>query len=143
MVNSLSICELTKNLSAPQDMSNPITRRDMVFYPNDAGGRLGEVWDASKMLRDAPDHLLTPAVKHLRKIFYINELVQRTGHRWFLPTRWFTRNGAMWAMGHHVVDTVVRFILFGFCIYRSYLFNCRKDFLSRKTPSPLFQLQLS
>jgi hypothetical protein len=58
-------------------------------------------------MRDMPDHLLTLTVKQSGKIYYINELVKRTGNRWFLPTRWFTRNGAMWAMGHHVNDSSV------------------------------------
>ena len=78
----------------------------MVFYP-DASGKLGEVWHGSKMMRDMPDHLLTPTVKQSGKIFYINELVKRTGDRWFLPTRWFTRNGDMWAMGHRVNESPV------------------------------------
>ena len=78
----------------------------MVFYP-DASGKLSEVWHGAKMMRDMPDHLLTLTVKQSGVIFYINELVKRTGDRWFLPTRWFTRNGEMWAMGHRVDESPV------------------------------------
>jgi hypothetical protein len=78
----------------------------MVFYP-DASGKLSEVWHGAKMMRDMPNHLLTLTVKQSGMIFYINELVKRTGDRWFLPTRWFTRNGEMWAMGHRVDESPV------------------------------------
>ncbi|EIW74161.1 hypothetical protein CONPUDRAFT_170321, partial [Coniophora puteana RWD-64-598 SS2] len=94
--------------SIAKDIANPITRRDMVFYPEDAGERMGEVWHGRKMLRDIPNHLLTPMIRSNGRIYYVNELVACTGDEYFLPTRWFTREGGaeMWAMGHEVTKSV-------------------------------------
>ncbi|KAJ6469227.1 hypothetical protein DFH09DRAFT_1294525 [Mycena vulgaris] len=95
--------------SIKKDMANPFTRDGMVFYPEDAGNKLGQVWHGDKMLRDIPDHLLTPTVRHQGVIYYVNELVKRTDGRWFLPKRWLTRKtgmkSVMLASGYHVIDT--------------------------------------
>ncbi|KAF8181413.1 hypothetical protein K438DRAFT_2169421, partial [Mycena galopus ATCC 62051] len=95
--------------SIKKDMANPFTRDGMIFYPEDAGDKLGQVWQGDKMLRDIPDHLLSPTIRHRGEIYYVNELVKRTENRWFLPKRWLTKNGgrAMFASGHHVTDTEV------------------------------------
>ncbi|KAJ6533954.1 hypothetical protein B0H10DRAFT_1859497, partial [Mycena sp. CBHHK59/15] len=50
--------------SIKKDMCNPFTRAGMALYPEDAGNKLGEVWHGDKMLRDIPDHLLSPTVRH-------------------------------------------------------------------------------
>ncbi|KAB5589078.1 hypothetical protein CTheo_7477 [Ceratobasidium theobromae] len=70
-----------------QDMANPYLRKYMNFYPHFDGNRMSEVWHGSKMLCDAPDHLLTPMIRYNGKIFYVNELVKRKND-WFLPLRW-------------------------------------------------------
>jgi hypothetical protein len=49
-------------LMSMQDISNPVTRSQMVFYPEDAKGKLGEVWHGTKMLNDIPDHILSPMI---------------------------------------------------------------------------------
>ncbi|KAJ6583645.1 hypothetical protein B0H10DRAFT_2198263 [Mycena sp. CBHHK59/15] len=94
--------------SIKKDMSNPFTRADMVLYPEDAGNKLGEVWHGDKMLRDIPDHLLSPTIRHNGVIYYVNELVKCMEGRWFLPKRWLTRNSGkvMFASGHPVSDSV-------------------------------------
>ncbi|KAJ7820162.1 hypothetical protein B0H14DRAFT_2600146 [Mycena olivaceomarginata] len=76
------------------------------FYPEDAGNKLGEVWHGEKMMRDTPDHLLSPNIRHNGKMYYVNELVQRTDGSWFLPKRWVTRNNGkvMLASGYNVND---------------------------------------
>jgi len=68
-------------------MSNPFTRSGMTLYPEDAGNQLGEVWHGDKMLRDIPDHLLSPTIRHNGTIYYVNELVQCSDGSWFLPKR--------------------------------------------------------
>ncbi|KAJ6622345.1 hypothetical protein B0H10DRAFT_2342221 [Mycena sp. CBHHK59/15] len=92
--------------SIKKDMSNPFTRADMVLYPEDAGNKLGEVWHGDKMLRDIPDHLLSPTIRHNGVIYYVNELVKCTEGRWFLPKRWLTRNSGkvMFASGHPLIQ---------------------------------------
>ncbi|KAJ7256585.1 hypothetical protein C8J57DRAFT_1649924 [Mycena rebaudengoi] len=93
--------------SIKKDMSNPFTRDGMVFYPEDGGNKLGEVWHGDKMLRDIPDHLLSPTVRHKGDIYYVNELVRRSENRWFIPKRWLTRSAGkvMLASGYHVKDS--------------------------------------
>ncbi|KAJ7262385.1 hypothetical protein C8J57DRAFT_1719333 [Mycena rebaudengoi] len=93
--------------SIKKDMANPFTREGMTFYPEDGGDKLGEVWHGDKMLRDIPDHLLSPTVKHNGVIYYVDELVKRSENRWFLPKRWLTRDSGsvMLASGYHVTDS--------------------------------------
>ncbi|KAJ7118420.1 hypothetical protein C8R43DRAFT_1099217 [Mycena crocata] len=91
--------------SIKKDMANPFTRSGMTLYPEDAGNQLGEVWHGDKMLRDIPDHLLSPTVRHNGVIYYVDELVQCKQGRWFLPKRWLTRGKVMFASGHHVTES--------------------------------------
>ena len=79
----------------------------MVFYPDDSGGLLKQAWNGDKMLKGVPDNLLTPMIKHLGIIYYLNELVQCTHGGWFIPKRWITRNGSMHAVGHVVTECEV------------------------------------
>ncbi|KAF8062389.1 hypothetical protein FPV67DRAFT_1422187 [Lyophyllum atratum] len=90
-----------------KDMANPHTRAGMFLYPEDAGNRLSEVWHGDKLLRDIPDEVLSPTIRHCGVIYYVNELVKRSNDRWFLPKRWITRNNGkeMMARGFHVIDT--------------------------------------
>jgi hypothetical protein len=99
---------------ALQDISNPVTRSHMVFYPEDAKGSLGEVWHGTKMVREVPDHILTPMIRHNGSAYYVGELVKCTGGGWFLPKRWIRRDSVMHAVGYRVIDTTVKcFVLYG------------------------------
>ncbi|KAJ7810458.1 hypothetical protein B0H14DRAFT_2157139, partial [Mycena olivaceomarginata] len=60
--------------SIKKDMSDPFTRSGMALYPDDTGNKLEEVWNGDKMLRDVPDHLLSPTIRHNSVIYYVNEL---------------------------------------------------------------------
>lgn len=92
-------------------MANSFTREGMVFYPEDGGNKMGQVWNGDKMLRDIPDHLLSPTIRHQGVIYYVNELVKRSENRWFLPKRWLTRSGnVMLASGYHVKDSDVSLV---------------------------------
>ncbi|KAJ7017720.1 hypothetical protein C8F04DRAFT_1332361 [Mycena alexandri] len=92
--------------SIKKDMSNPFTRAGMTLYPEDAGNKLSEVWHGDKMLRDIPDHLLSPNIRHNGVLYYVNELVRCTDGSWFLPKRWLTRNGGkvMLSSGFKVIE---------------------------------------
>lgn len=81
----------------------------MVFYPDDGEGRLCEVWHGEKMLRDIPDELLSPTLRHNQKVYWVNELVKRTEGWWFIPKRWITRHGVAYADGYHVKPAEVNF----------------------------------
>lgn len=89
-------------------MSNPITRPQMNFYPEVLpDGQIREVWNAEKMIRDVPDHLMTPTVRHNESIYYVDELAQCTSGAYFLPKRWLIRDKALWAIGHKVKMSLV------------------------------------
>ncbi|KAJ7755636.1 hypothetical protein DFH07DRAFT_773318 [Mycena maculata] len=92
--------------SIKKDMSKPFTRSGMTLYLEDAGDKLGEVWHGDKMLRDIPDHLLSPTIRHKGVIYYVNELVKCLDGSWFLPKRWLTRDGGkvILASGFHVTE---------------------------------------
>ena len=81
----------------------------MTLYPEDGGSKLGEVWHGDKMLRDIPDHLLSPTIRHNGNIYYVNELVKCSDGSWFLPKRWMTRSGSkgMFASGFNVMEVDV------------------------------------
>jgi hypothetical protein len=80
----------------------------MNFYPHYDDNRVSQIWHGGKLLKDVPDHVLTPMVRHNNKIYYVGELVQRT-HGWFLPLRWMLKGERrrMYAVGHVVEETNV------------------------------------
>ncbi len=109
---------LTRRVLLRKDMSNPLTRPHMMFYPEDAGCEASQMWHGEKWLKTAPDDVLTPMVKHPEtgRHYYVGELVRCVDGTLFIPMRWFRRKGAgMWARGHQVIDSLVNFILFYLC----------------------------
>ena len=86
-----------------------------------SSGRVTEVYQGSKWLVDAPDHLLTPMVRLGGKDFYVNELTACAGARkWFIPLRFFEFEGnGMWSVGFNVEETQVRPVLVYLCSYIS------------------------
>lgn len=80
----------------------------MRLFPEFAGRQVKEAWNASKWLVDAPDHVLTPMTRIRGKDFYVNELVFCFDKSWFIPTRYFDFEGALWAKGRRVTESEVR-----------------------------------
>ncbi|KAF8593557.1 hypothetical protein BDV93DRAFT_460862, partial [Ceratobasidium sp. AG-I] len=74
--------------SLARDISNPISRPGMSFYPHYEGNEMSQTWNESKMLCDTPDHLLTPTLCYNNHLYYVNEVVQRMNGDYFLPNRW-------------------------------------------------------
>ncbi|KAJ6465239.1 hypothetical protein DFH09DRAFT_1112732 [Mycena vulgaris] len=64
------------------DMSNLFMWAGMTLYPEDAGDKLGEVWQREKMLHDIPDDRLTPTIRHNGVIYCANMLVQSSDGSW-------------------------------------------------------------
>lgn len=75
-------------------MSNPRVRGHLVFYPEDAGKHLSEVYQAQHWLRDMDPTLLTPMVRVHGRDFFIFEPTLLTDGTACMPTRWFTRKGS-------------------------------------------------
>lgn len=92
-----------------QDYAHPSTRQQIHAFPEfTAGGPVSEVWQSSKWLEDAPDDVLTPMIRLGDKDYYIKELAYCCDQSWFIPMRFFTRKGEMWASGHRVSRKNVR-----------------------------------
>jgi hypothetical protein len=79
----------------------------MKLYP-DASSTISEVQNAEKLLSGIPDDMLTPMVRHDGVIYYVNELVLCANQQWFIPKRFFTRDGSLHASGHPVTQSMVR-----------------------------------
>ncbi|KAL0577207.1 hypothetical protein V5O48_004773 [Marasmius crinis-equi] len=79
-----------------QEMSNPLVRPHLSFYPEDAGSYLGEARQGARWLKEIDDDELTPMVclgtgageRH----YYIFEpaLLRNNGGIW-MPHRWYTK----------------------------------------------------
>jgi hypothetical protein len=78
----------------------------MKLYP-DESSTISEVQNAEKLLSGIPDDMLTPMVRHDGTIYYVNELVLCANHQWFIPKRFFTREGQLHARGHPVTQSAV------------------------------------
>ncbi|KAI0681707.1 hypothetical protein BC835DRAFT_1205883, partial [Cytidiella melzeri] len=72
-----------------KDYANPLTRFAMSDFPEDRGGYMSEAQHGFKMLRDGPEGIVTPAVRVEGKIFFTQELLQRSDTSYFIPERFF------------------------------------------------------
>ncbi|KAF8607876.1 hypothetical protein BDV93DRAFT_487814 [Ceratobasidium sp. AG-I] len=100
------------NDSIAKDISNPLTRQDMQFYPHLEydGQRATQVWHGAKMLYGVPDHQMTPMMRTSDdRIYYVNEVVGLADGQLFIPRRWFLRGEARekCCFGDYVDSTTV------------------------------------
>ena len=82
----------------------------MTFYPEDANGRMVQLWHGSKWLTDLSDEFLTPMVIHPRSgaHYYMGELSKCENGQWFIPQQWFNKTGnGIWALGVEVMQSEV------------------------------------
>jgi hypothetical protein len=94
-----------------QDLANPLLRKHMNFYPHYDDNRMSQIWHGGKLLKDVPDHVLTPMIRHNNQIYYVGELVRRK-QGWFVPLRWILKGKErmMYAIGHIVEETQVSIV---------------------------------
>ncbi|KZT50727.1 hypothetical protein CALCODRAFT_410567, partial [Calocera cornea HHB12733] len=71
-----------------QDFANPRKRPYMTFYPEVDNGVLDEVWNGAHWVKDAPDDCVAPMLDYDSRHWFINELVQCTDSKLFIPLRW-------------------------------------------------------
>ncbi|EIW86698.1 hypothetical protein CONPUDRAFT_69138 [Coniophora puteana RWD-64-598 SS2] len=76
-----------------QEMANPRIRPHLHFYPEDAGKRLEQAWQASRWRRELDPTLATPMIRQRGQDFYILEPAKLSDGRVVVPERWFTRRG--------------------------------------------------
>ncbi|KAL0570902.1 hypothetical protein V5O48_011057 [Marasmius crinis-equi] len=82
-----------------QEMSNPLVRPNLSFYPESTGNKLSEARQGARWLNELPDDELTPMIRTYRgseaKDYYIFEPAQLLDGRICMPHRWFKREGRM------------------------------------------------
>lgn len=92
----------------------------MKFYPDDCSNSdMSQAWHGKKWLTDVPDDMLSPMIVHTTscKHYYVQELTKCANDRYFIPERWVTKKGAMWALGRRVKKTTVRFLIIRFLLF--------------------------
>lgn len=62
----------------------------MQDYPQDTT-TISEVFHAEKILLDIPSGIAPPTIRVNGKIFYVDELLQRSSGAYFIPERFFCR----------------------------------------------------
>ncbi|KAG9088370.1 hypothetical protein FRC07_012597, partial [Ceratobasidium sp. 392] len=93
-------------------MSNPLSREGMCFYPHYNPGEMSQTWHGSKMIKDVPDHLLSPTMRFDGHIYYVDELVQRRNGDYFIPKRWILHGqDEKWCIGLVVKVVLGKFIV--------------------------------
>ncbi|KAI5981921.1 hypothetical protein EDD15DRAFT_2182381, partial [Pisolithus albus] len=61
-----------------QEMANPRIRIHIRHYPEDAGGRLDQPWQASRWLHEIDPSIATPMIRKGQQDFYVFELTKLT-----------------------------------------------------------------
>ena len=116
----------------------------MQDYPEDEQGQMSQVQHGSKMLLGLPDDLAPPSVHVNSKIFIINELLQQSTKKYFIPMKLFqVRVSPMpetevLSLGHRVSQTDVSGEMYHFSWFHLSLY--RKGLrLTRSKSSSLSQ----
>ncbi|ETW79803.1 hypothetical protein HETIRDRAFT_48824 [Heterobasidion irregulare TC 32-1] len=74
-----------------QEFSNPRVVSHLCAYPEDAGNKLEQAWQADRWLKEIEPALTTPMIRAHGHDFYIFEPTKLNDGRIVLPTRWFFR----------------------------------------------------
>lgn len=74
-----------------QEMANPRVRPHIHHYPEDAGGRLEQPWQASRWLSEIDPTIATPMIRKARQDFYVFELTKLMDGTMVVPERWYTK----------------------------------------------------
>jgi hypothetical protein len=87
----LSIISVFKYFYLIQELGNPRVRRNLHFYPEDAGPVLREARQGHRWLHDMPSDQTTPMIRRLKCDYYIYEPALLTNGKCCIPFRWFIR----------------------------------------------------
>ncbi|KAI6011162.1 hypothetical protein BKA83DRAFT_4067687 [Pisolithus microcarpus] len=74
-----------------QEMANPCICMHIHHYPEDAGGRLDQPWQASRWLHEIDPSIATPMIRKGQQDFYVFELTKLTDGTVVVPERWYTK----------------------------------------------------
>ncbi|KAI6137814.1 hypothetical protein BKA82DRAFT_4486738 [Pisolithus tinctorius] len=78
-----------------QEMANPRVRPHIRHYPEDAGGRLDQPWQATRWLYEIDPTVATPMIRKGRQDFYVFELAKLMDGTMVVPQRWYTKPSAL------------------------------------------------
>lgn len=78
-------------------MANPNVRPHLHFYPEDSGPKLSEARQGQRWLKELPDDRTTPMVRLSGNDYYIHEPAMLASGDCVVPTRWFTKEGKLYA----------------------------------------------
>ncbi|KAH6876645.1 hypothetical protein BKA70DRAFT_1128177 [Coprinopsis sp. MPI-PUGE-AT-0042] len=92
--NMYSVNSLSQLLS--QELSNPLVREHLWFYPEDTGKRLEEARQGTRWLHEAPHEYMTPMVRVGAQDFYTFEPAMLDQDTFCIPFRWFIRDNQMY-----------------------------------------------
>ncbi|KAJ6607826.1 hypothetical protein B0H10DRAFT_2166716 [Mycena sp. CBHHK59/15] len=93
-----------------QEMANTSVRKNLHFIPEDTKPSLSQAWQASRWLKELDSDLTTPMIREHNQDFYINEPTVLSNGAVCMPTRWFKRNGKIFARAwkmHWASETLV------------------------------------
>ncbi|KAI6014952.1 hypothetical protein EDC04DRAFT_2903843 [Pisolithus marmoratus] len=74
-----------------QEMANPHIHMHIRHYPEDAGGRLDQPWQASRWLHEIDPSIATPMIHKGQQDFYVFELTKLTDGTVVVPEHWYTK----------------------------------------------------
>ncbi|KAI6029001.1 hypothetical protein EDC04DRAFT_2869083 [Pisolithus marmoratus] len=74
-----------------QEMANPHIHMHIHHYPEDAGGRLDQPWQASRWLHEIDPSIATPMIHKGQQDFYVFELTKLIDGTVVVPERWYTK----------------------------------------------------
>ncbi|KAJ6462550.1 hypothetical protein C8R45DRAFT_841581 [Mycena sanguinolenta] len=80
-----------------KEMANPKVRPHLSFYPEDSGQKLSEARQGKRWLEELPDSQTTPMLRINQQDFFIHEPAMLRNGDCCIPTRWFTKNGSLFA----------------------------------------------
>jgi hypothetical protein len=74
---------------------------------------MSQAHNGSKMLLELPMHTTTPTVRVGSLVFYVGELLQKRDKSFYIPERFFSRQGQLHALGWRVTRSTVSALIFG------------------------------
>lgn len=86
-------------------MANPLVRPHLRFYPEEAGNKLNQTWQADRWLKDMDPDNLTPMIRitsptlvatqdRIFEDFFVFEPIYLRDGSACIVERWFTREGS-------------------------------------------------
>ena len=80
-----------------QEMSNPLVRPNLHFFPERNGISMGNAYEGQHWLEEMDEGLLTPVITRGSQKYFIFEPVVLENHTCCIPVRWYMQSGELYA----------------------------------------------